>query len=119
VAQLSLKGIQRRIRALMKQAEKLKTRNKAPALRRVVRLMRQHELSLDEVGAALRGGRKRRGMRKSPAKAKRRRARVMYRNPKTGETWSGRGRPARWVAEAEKAGRSRNEFLVKPRAGKR
>ncbi len=36
-----------------------------------------------------------------------------YRDPKTGETWSGRGRPARWIAEAEKKGTPRARFLIK------
>jgi DNA-binding protein H-NS len=35
-----------------------------------------------------------------------------YRNPKTGETWSGRGRPARWITELEAKGRKRQEFAV-------
>jgi DNA-binding protein H-NS len=36
-----------------------------------------------------------------------------YRNPKTGETWSGRGRPARWITELEAKGRKRQEFASK------
>lgn len=41
--------------------------------------------------------------------------RIMYRNPANSqETWSGRGRPARWITEAIKAGKakSKDEFLV-------
>jgi DNA-binding protein H-NS len=37
---------------------------------------------------------------------------VKYRNPKTGETWAGRGRPARWITELEAQGRKRQEFAV-------
>ena len=37
---------------------------------------------------------------------------VKYRNPKTGETWAGRGRPARWITELEAHGRKREEFAV-------
>jgi DNA-binding protein H-NS len=37
---------------------------------------------------------------------------VKYRNPKTGETWSGRGRPAKWITELEAKGRKRQEFAV-------
>lgn len=38
---------------------------------------------------------------------------VKYRDPKnTTNTWSGRGRPARWLAAYEKAGKSRAEFAV-------
>jgi DNA-binding protein H-NS len=34
-----------------------------------------------------------------------------YRNPETGETWTGRGRPPRWIA-----GRHYDSFLIDPRA---
>ena len=37
---------------------------------------------------------------------------VKYRNPKTGETWSGRGRPARWITELEAKGQKRETFAV-------
>jgi DNA-binding protein H-NS len=38
---------------------------------------------------------------------------VKYRNPDTGETWSGRGRMPKWMALAQERGRSREEFLTK------
>jgi DNA-binding protein H-NS len=37
---------------------------------------------------------------------------VKYKHPNTGATWTGRGKPPRWVVEAEAAGQSRNDFLV-------
>jgi DNA-binding protein H-NS len=37
---------------------------------------------------------------------------IKYRNPKTGETWSGRGRPARWITELEAKGQKREKFAV-------
>jgi DNA-binding protein H-NS len=36
---------------------------------------------------------------------------VRYRSP-TGETWSGRGYPPRWVTQLESEGRNREEFRV-------
>jgi DNA-binding protein H-NS len=45
-------------------------------------------------------------------KGQRRKVRAKYRDPKTGETWSGRGAPARWIAGYEKSGRKRDEFLI-------
>lgn len=37
----------------------------------------------------------------------------LYRDPQNPEnTWSGRGRPARWLAAYEAAGRSRDEFRI-------
>ena len=38
---------------------------------------------------------------------------VKYRNPETGETWSGRGRMPKWMALAVEHGRSREDFLAK------
>lgn len=35
-----------------------------------------------------------------------------YRHPKTGETWSGRGGVAGWLAKEIAAGRKREDFLI-------
>jgi DNA-binding protein H-NS len=35
-----------------------------------------------------------------------------YLDPKTGETWSGRGATAGWVAAHEKQGRKRDQYLI-------
>ena len=35
-----------------------------------------------------------------------------YRNPATGETWSGRGRPAKWIIELEAKGHKREKFAI-------
>jgi DNA-binding protein H-NS len=35
-----------------------------------------------------------------------------YRNPKTSETWSGRGKRARWLVAAMKSGRKMEEFRI-------
>ncbi|WP_375413677.1 H-NS family nucleoid-associated regulatory protein [uncultured Bradyrhizobium sp.] len=35
-----------------------------------------------------------------------------YRHPKTGETWSGRGGTAGWLAQEIKAGKKREDFLI-------
>ena len=49
------------------------------------------------------------------AKSKRRsKIAIKYRNPnKPTETWSGRGRPARWLAALEKQGHQRSEYAVR------
>jgi DNA-binding protein H-NS len=36
-----------------------------------------------------------------------------YRNPETGETWSGRGRAPKWLTLAEQQGRGREEFAAR------
>jgi DNA-binding protein H-NS len=39
-------------------------------------------------------------------------AKPMYRHPQTGEEWSGRGRPARWLALEMAAGKKKEEFRI-------
>lgn len=35
-----------------------------------------------------------------------------YRNPATGDTWTGRGKSPRWIRDAEASGKSRESFLI-------
>jgi DNA-binding protein H-NS len=56
--------------------------------------------------------------RKRGASLKGRKVPAKYRDPKTGETWSGRGAPARWIVAYEKQGKSREQFLVDKSAAK-
>jgi DNA-binding protein H-NS len=106
----SLKVIERKIRELQRKAESIKKQKDNPAIRKIAQLVRKHGISIGELRRAM-NGRGRSGGRASPLRGKK--VKAMYRNPKTGETWSGRGRPARWVAAAEKAGHKRSEFLIK------
>ena len=36
-----------------------------------------------------------------------------YRNPLTGETWTGRGLAPKWIIREEASGKNRSEFLIK------
>ncbi len=53
---------------------------------------------------------------KAPSKEKKQRKKrevpIRYRDPETGETWTGLGKPKKWLAEKEAAGHSREEFAV-------
>ena len=46
------------------------------------------------------------------SKAARPAATAKYRDPETGQTWSGRGYPAKWITDYEAKGRKREEFAV-------
>jgi DNA-binding protein H-NS len=106
---ISLKTLEQRIRALKLQAEEIRHRDNNPALRKIVKLAKRHGFSIGELRRAMNG----RGTGRGGPKLRGRKVKPMYRDPKTGETWSGRGRTARWLAAAEKAGRKRADFLVK------
>ena len=88
--------------------------------------MADYGITLDELqkparrGAAGGGGRGAKPGRpadKKTAKPKRKSAKrkvaPKYKDPQSGATWSGRGLTPRWLAEKEKAGAKREEFLIK------
>jgi DNA-binding protein H-NS len=68
----------------------------------------KRELSLLEEGSTnghATSKRAKRGPKKGGLKVK-------YRDPKSGETWSGRGRMARWLADKVKAGDKQEKYLA-------
>lgn len=44
---------------------------------------------------------------------KRLKVKPKYRHKKTGETWAGRGKPPRWMVAEIKAGKKKEDFLIK------
>lgn len=107
------KKLQREIERLSKQAAALEKKQRAPIIAGIVRNMKQYDISPDEITQAF--GSKR---RVSKAAGKRASGQVKtpippkFRNPETGDEWSGRGRAPKWLTAAEQAGRTRDEFLI-------
>jgi DNA-binding protein H-NS len=86
---------------LEKQIEEAKSREYAEVLNEIKQKMADYGITLAELG----GGRAAKGA----VKAGRPRAGVApkYRDPDSGSTWSGRGKPPRWIA-----GLDRDAFLI-------
>lgn len=86
---------------LEKQIEEAKAREYAEVLDEIKQKMADYGITLAELG----GGR----ASSKSAKAARSRASVApkYRDPDSGSTWSGRGKPPRWIA-----GKDREKFLI-------
>jgi DNA-binding protein H-NS len=85
---------------LEKQIEEAKAREYAEVLNEIKQKMSDYGITLSELG----------GTRAKVAKAAGRpRAGVApkYRDPASGSTWSGRGKPPRWIA-----GQDRDKFLI-------
>ena len=85
---------------LEKQIEEAKAREYAEVLNEIKQKMSDYGISLAELG----------GTRAKTVKAASRpRAGVApkYRDPDSGSTWSGRGKPPRWIA-----GQDREKFLI-------
>lgn len=101
--------IEQEIQKLKEDARALQERHRGPALESIVRAMLEYDISTDDVTAAYRSATRstaRRTGAKQPIPPK-------YRDPATGQTWSGRGRTPRWLTSAEGQGRHRDEFLIK------
>jgi DNA-binding protein H-NS len=84
---------------LEKQIEEAKSREYAEVLNEIKQKMADYGITLAELG----------GGRAKVAKVGRPRAGVApkYRDPDSGSTWSGRGKPPRWIA-----GQDREKFLI-------
>ena len=87
--------------------------------------MADYGITLDELQAPARKGKGSGGSGAKPGrpkgkkaakpkkKAAKRKVAPKYRDPQSGASWSGRGLTPRWLAEKEKAGAKREEFLIK------
>lgn len=112
-AALQLK-IEKEITRLQKQAKALQAKQRNPIIASIIQSMREYDISLAELTAAL---------AKKPATANRkaennaepkpkRPVPPKYRHPDSGETWTGRGKAPRWIANALAQGRTRDDFLI-------
>jgi len=111
--------LQKEISRLQKKMQGLDEKQRAPKIATIVKMMKEFDISLEEVGTAFnkKGGRgKARAGSATGVKRTYPPATIRYRHPVSGETWTGRGRAPRWLAAAEAAGQHRDQFLVTPAA---
>nr|WP_238291725.1 H-NS family nucleoid-associated regulatory protein [Caballeronia novacaledonica] len=99
----TLESIQARIEALQAKADALVAKESESVLRKIHELMSSHGLTISDI-EQYSGSRKKPG--RSPAAKKQ--STVAYQDPKTGATWSGRGRAPGWIANAK----DRSKFAV-------
>ena len=94
------KELKAQAEALMKQAEAARRAEIAAVVAEIQARMKEYGITL----ADLKGGAKKPKSRVAVA--------AKYRNPATGESWSGRGRAPRWLADELAKGRAKEDFLV-------
>jgi DNA-binding protein H-NS len=94
------KELKAQAEALLQQAEAARRAEIAAVVAEIQARMKEFGITL----ADLKGGAKKAKARGAVA--------AKYRNPATGESWSGRGRAPRWLADALAKGRTKDEFLV-------
>ncbi|MFT0168563.1 H-NS family nucleoid-associated regulatory protein [Paraburkholderia mimosarum] len=102
----TLESIQARIAKLQAQAEALATTKSTAVLEKIRGLMSKHAVTLADIEAFVgkRLGRK----AGTTAAARQGSSAAKYLDPKTGATWSGRGRAPAWIANAK----DRSKFLI-------
>ncbi|WP_421376440.1 H-NS family nucleoid-associated regulatory protein [Paraburkholderia sp. DD10] len=103
----TLESMQAKIKKLEQQAEALIAKQSSGVIEKIRKLMAEHGLTAADIDGHAGG---KRGEKKVGAKTadKTRDAAAKYRDPKSGATWSGRGRAPGWIATAK----NRDRFLV-------
>ena len=105
-------ALQKAIEKLEKQKAALQANRRKPVIAEIIKSMREYGITHEEITAAYGSGRKTRVAKKAAAVAAGKPVAAKYRNVETGDTWSGRGKPPRWLSEAEAAGKTRESFLI-------
>jgi DNA-binding protein H-NS len=116
---LSVDALKIRIADLQKKLAAAES-SKAPAIKKVKALMKKlgvtaADLTSEDSGAKSPGKRRGRPNKTMTEKVVRatsgRKVAIKYRDEK-GNTWTGRGKTPRWLVEAEKLGKTREQFAV-------
>lgn len=109
----TLEAIETKIRRLQEQAEAMRAKKASATLDRIVALMMDSGVTVADIEAHL-GGKKRGATAGKKMAAGNATVAAKYMHPKTGATWSGRGRAPAWIANAK----NRDRFLVDGNASK-
>ena len=106
-----LKAIEHKV----EEAEKAKPTLEAEAVTLINSLVTKMGLPPAKAAVAIQFPQNGNGAHKAAkAKGRKHKIAIKFRNPaKPTETWSGRGRPARWLTALEKAGHARSEYAVR------
>lgn len=129
----TLEQIQSRIAKLQLQADAVRQKENSAVISRIVKLLSDHGLTVDDLHAAPKARRGRPSLKNSGSVEPKKRGRPSlklvgatgkgkstpkkksvlpdkYRNPKTGETWSGWARAPEWIRDVK----DRSKFLINP-----
>ncbi|TCF97836.1 histidine biosynthesis protein [Paraburkholderia strydomiana] len=103
----TLESLEAKIQKLQAQADALRSKKSSAVIEEIKSLMAEHGLTTADIDAHT-GGKKRGPKSGAKAAAKAGSPVANYRDPKTGATWSGRGRAPSWIAAAK----DRSKFLI-------
>jgi DNA-binding protein H-NS len=92
----------KQIENLTKQAEELRKNEISGVITEIKSKMQEYGITPTDLG----------GSSRAKKMAPTSKVAIKYKNVASGETWSGRGRTPKWLADAEAGGATRDQFLV-------
>lgn len=101
----SLKDLLAQQEALQKQIELLSRKERSGAIAQIKALIAEHGLTVGDLGGKASATTKESGTKGSKVAAK-------YRDPESGNTWSGRGLQPKWLKAAIDGGKTLEDFAV-------
>lgn len=101
--------LEKELAKIQKKLKAIQNKRRKPVITSIVKSMREYDISLEEIEAVY----NRKSAKKVKTNTVKKPVPPKYRNPNTNDTWSGRGKAPRWITEAESAGKSRDDFLIK------
>jgi DNA-binding protein H-NS len=107
MAKASLGDLLAQKAALEKQIADFQKEQRGDAIAKVKALMAEYGLSVADIGSA-----KPAPAPVAPKKVAGKKVAAKYRNPATGDTWSGRGLKPKWMTAALAAGKSISDFAL-------
>lgn len=96
--------------ALMRQAEEVRLTERKAAIEKIKAIMEDAGLTVEDLSSRKLGGS--RGSAASTGS----KVSPKYRNPATGETWTGRGKRPKWVGAHLESGGNLDSFLIEKQA---
>lgn len=104
----TLSSLQKQIDALQRKADAIRKAETAEAIKKVKQLIAQYGLTALDVGLDGRAGRSKPTGQSMAVGAAKSTGVARYRDPQSGKTWTGRGKPPNWIAGVA----DRTKFLI-------
>lgn len=95
------------VNALRKQLDEERKAERSQVIEQVRALIKDHELTASDLGISAKGSAKRATADKRNIVAPK------FKDPATGQTWTGRGKQPTWLSTLLTAGRQKDDFLIK------
>ena len=113
MAQASYNNLMSQISKLQAQAEQARKKEMQEVIQSIQKQMKAYNIDPKDLEIKIPTSRGRKpSSAQQNTKQNSKQTEAKFRHPETGATWSGRGRMPKWISEAVKQGRAKQEFAV-------